>query len=168
MDARSRESLAALVRERAAAALGTLHEGAPFVSMVPFVVSADGSTFYIHVSGLAQHTQDMSADPRVCLLVMESEESGAPPQALARLSIQGRAREIARDAVEYAAARAAYIQRFPEAEPMFGLPDFSLFAIAPLAGRFVGGFARAFSVTPAELAALIALPPAGTAPEGRS
>ena len=156
MDAGSREALTALVREKAAAALGTLHEGAPSVSMVPFAVAADGKTFYVHVSGLAQHTRDMSADPRVGLLIMESEESGTSPQALARLSIQGRAREIARDAAEYAIARGIYLGRFPDAEPMFGLPDFSLFAITPLAARFVGGFARAFSVTPDDLAAMIA------------
>lgn len=160
MNETSREALAALIQERAAAALGTLHEGSPFVSMVPFAVSADGRTFYVHVSGLAQHTQDMGADPRVGLLVMESEESGTPPQALARLSIQGRAREIARDVAEYTIARAVYLRRFPDAEPMFGLPDFSLFAITPLTARFVGGFARAFSLTPDDLAAVIAGRPA--------
>lgn len=156
MDAKSREALAVLVQEGTVAALGTLHEGSPFVSMVPFAPATDGKVFYVHVSGLAQHTQDMSADPRIGLLVMESEGAGTPPQALARLSIQGRAREIPRDSSEYAVARDIYLRRFPDAEPMFGLPDFSLFAITPLGARFIGGFARAFSLTPDDLAAIIA------------
>jgi hypothetical protein len=155
MDAQSREALEELVHETAVSALGTLHDGFPFVSMVPFALAVDGRTFYVHVSGLAQHTQDMIADPRVGLLVTESEESGRSPQALARLSIQGRAKEIPRDSAEYGVARDIYLRRFPDAEPMFGLADFSLFAITPLAARFIGGFARAFSLTPDELAATI-------------
>jgi putative heme iron utilization protein len=155
MDVTSREALVALVNETAVAALGTLHDGFPFVSMVPFALSVDGRTFYVHVSGLAQHTQDMIADPRVGLLVTESEETGTPPQALARLSVQGRAREIPRDSTEYGVARGVYLRRFPDTEPMFGLPDFSLFAITPLGARFIGGFARAFSLTPEELAAML-------------
>ena len=37
-------------------------------------------------------------------------------------------------------------QRFPDTEPMFGFGDFSLFLIAPEAGRLVGGFAQARSL----------------------
>jgi len=38
-------SLAGLVRSRTVAALGTLHAGAPFVSMVPFAVLPEGDAF---------------------------------------------------------------------------------------------------------------------------
>jgi len=61
-----------LVMSRSTAALGTLHTGAPYVSMVPFVLLDDASAFIVHVSGLAAHTQDMLADPRVSLLIAES------------------------------------------------------------------------------------------------
>ena len=66
-------SLASLVRSRTVAALGTLHAGAPFVSMVPFAVLPEGDAFVIHVSRLAAHTRDMIDDPRVSLLVMQPE-----------------------------------------------------------------------------------------------
>ena len=45
-----------LIHGRTIAALGTLHQGIPFVSMVPYAVAGDGS-FILHVSRLAAHTQ---------------------------------------------------------------------------------------------------------------
>ena len=41
-----------LLRERSVAALGTLHAGAPYVSMVPYAIAHDGSGLIIHVSAL--------------------------------------------------------------------------------------------------------------------
>ena len=62
-----------LLRQRSVAALGTLHAGAPYVSMVPYAIAHDGSGLIIHVSRLSSHTKDMRTDPRVRLLVMQEE-----------------------------------------------------------------------------------------------
>ena len=148
--------LRTLVRGRTAAALGTLHEGAPFVSMVPFALLPDGSAFIVHVSSLAAHTKDMRGDPRVSLLVMQAEGEGTQAQALARVSVQGEARECASGTPEESAARAAYLARFPEAEPLTGFGDFAFFAIRPVQARFVAGFAQAMSTTGESLAKALA------------
>jgi len=145
-------SLAGLVRSRTVAALGTLHAGAPFVSMVPFAVLPEGDAFVIHVSRLAAHTRDMIDDPRVCLLVMQPENEGVAAQALARVSIQGEAREMEQGSDKARACREAYLARFPEAAPLTEFADFSFFAIRPSRARFVAGFARAMSVTAETLA----------------
>jgi putative heme iron utilization protein len=89
----------------------------------------------------------MIDDPRVSLLVMQPEREGVAPQALARVSIQGEAREMARGSEEARACREAYLARFPEAAPLTEFADFSFFAIRPSHARFVAGFARAISVT---------------------
>ncbi|NJD87578.1 MAG: hypothetical protein FIB05_06160 [Betaproteobacteria bacterium] len=138
--------LAALVRGRKAAALGPLHAGAPVVSMVPYAVVPGGTAFVIHVSRLAAHTKDMLADPRVSLLVMQPEGEDVDAQALARVSIQGEARELARGSEEEREARGAYLARFPEAAPLTEFGDFSFFAIRPAQARFVAGFAQAMSL----------------------
>ena len=147
--------LRALVHGRTAAALGTLHEGAPFVSMVPFALLSDGSAFVVHVSGLAGHTKDMRMDARVSLLVMQAEGEGTDTQALARVSVQGEAKECPRGSPEEAAARAAYLARFPEAEPLTSFGDFAFFAIRPVQARFVAGFAQAMSATGETLAKVL-------------
>lgn len=142
-------SLRTLVQGRKAGALGTLHAGAPYVSMVPFAILPDASGFVIHVSRLAAHTNDMLADGRVSLLVLSEERADLPAQALPRVTVLGTARPLANDAPEYGAARQAYLDRFPEAAPIFALGDFSLFLIVPEELRWVAGFAQARTVSPA-------------------
>jgi hypothetical protein len=149
------EKLRALVHGRTAAALGTLHQGAPFVSMVPFALLPDGSAFVVHVSALAGHTKDMRLDARVSLLVMQAEGEGTDTQALARVSVQGEARECAGGTAEEDAARVAYLARFPEAAPLTGFADFAFFAIRPVQARFVAGFAQAMSLTGETLSRLL-------------
>jgi putative heme iron utilization protein len=151
--------LAGLVHRRSAAALGTLHAGAPFVSMVPYALLPEGDTFVVHVSRLAGHTKDMLADPRVSLLVMQPEGDGVDALALARVSVQGEARELAKGSQEERACREAYLARFPEAAPLTEFGDFSFFAIRPSQARFVAGFAQAMSVTGETLARVLSTRP---------
>jgi len=147
MDADLTGQLAQLVRARSTAALGTLHDGAPFVSMVPYAIAGDGTGFLIHVSRLAAHTKDMLANARVSLLVAQTEGGDTSPLALARVTVQGEAQAIARESAEQAAYRVAYLARFPDSEPMFGFGDFSLFLIRPVSARFVAGFGQAHSLS---------------------
>lgn len=149
------EALGDLLRTQQVAALGTLHEGHPFVSMVPFAALADGTGFVIHVSRLAAHTKDMIADPNVSLLVMAPPAPQVMPQAIARVTIQGEAMPCAEPDPLHAQAKAAYLARFAQSVEMFGFADFSLFVIRPTAVRFVGGFAQAKSLSPATLASLL-------------
>lgn len=146
------ERLRELVGSREAAALGTLHAGAPFVSMVPFAVLPGGEALVIHVSRLAGHTKDMLQDARVSLLITQAEGAGVAAQALGRVSIQGEALEVAAGSEEHAECRNAYLARFPEAAPLTEFGDFSFFAIRPAQARFVAGFAQAMSVTAQTLA----------------
>ena len=153
MNAELSAHLARLLRARTTAALGTLRAGAPFVSMVPYALAAGG--FVVHVSGFAAHTRDMLADARVSLMVAQAEDSGTSPLGLMRVSVQGQAQQIPADAPELAALKAAYVARFPDAEPMFGFGDFSIFLIQPESARFVAGFGQAHSLTGASLLQLL-------------
>ena len=140
-------ALAGLVHDHTVAALGTLHNGAPYVSMVPYALLPDGSAFVIHVSRLAAHTRDMLDDSRVSLLVTQAEGAGVPAQARARVTILGEAAEAPRESAEARACRDAYLRRLPDAEPLTAFGDFSFFRIRPAQVRFVAGFARATSFT---------------------
>lgn len=141
-----------LLASRTVAALGTLHEGAPYVSMVPFTLWPDGSGFLIHVSELSAHTGDMLADPRVSLLVTAPEGPERSALELPRVTIVGRAAPLPDPSDEYDAGKTCYLARFPDAEPIFGLGGFSLFTIRPEHVRWIGGFAGAQSLTPGDFA----------------
>lgn len=147
MNAELSEQLSRLVRARTTAALGTLRAGAPFVSMVPYAIAPEGAGFVVHVSELSAHTKDMLSDARVSLLVAEAEGGGKTPLGLMRVSVQGLARRIPSVAPEHAVLKAAYLARFPDAEPMFGFADFSIFLIRPESARFVAGFGQARSLS---------------------
>ncbi|MFT3857651.1 MAG: pyridoxamine 5'-phosphate oxidase family protein [Aquabacterium sp.] len=161
MDADQSDLLRATLAHQEVAALATLHKGDPAVSMVPYALMPDGTGAIIHVSRLATHTADMQAHPAVSLLVMAPRTEGDDPLALPRVSLQGQARVCAKDDAVYAQARAAYLARFPQAEPMFGFGDFSLFLIDIRAVRFVAGFGRAHALTPEAFATLVATASAG-------
>src|SRR4029077_4826235 len=85
-----------LIHGRMIAALGTLHQGLPFVSMVTYAVARDGR-FILHVRRLAAHTQDMLDNPEVSLLITESAAAGKIPQALSRVTVRGQAKMVDRD-----------------------------------------------------------------------
>ena len=135
-----------LIHGRMTAALGTLHQGVPFVSMVPYAVARDGS-FILHVSRLATHTRDMLDNSEVSLLITESEASGKMPQALARVTVQGQAAMLDSDSEKHTDAREVYLSRFPDAAPLFEFSDFNIFVIKTISARVIAGFGQAVTIT---------------------
>lgn len=159
---RLEQALAALLAGQRVAALGTLdaQAGTPFVSMVPFAVDAAGGCLVLHVSGLAAHTGNMAAQPAVSLLVTAPQEPGAPVHDLARVTLEGTAGTPEPNSDAWRSARAAYLARFPDVEPMTELPDFRFVTIALTGARQVAGFGAARSVSADELARVLARPAA--------
>ncbi len=152
-------ALRQLMTTQRVAALGTLGEdGAPFVSMVPFVLDAQDRSVVIHVSALAAHTRNLQRSPRASLMVCTAEVAGEPVHALARVTLDMMASE-ATDANDAQACRAIYLDRFPDAQPMTALADFRFVRLRPLGARQVAGFGAARSLDTADL--LSALGPAG-------
>jgi putative heme iron utilization protein len=139
------------------AALGTLHNGEPAVSMVPYALMPGTGHFVIHVSRLATHTRDMQSHAGVSIMVVAERSQDSSAQALARVSFAATAAPCTAESPDYQAARAVYLARFPTAEPMFGFGDFSLYLLSPRAVRFVGGFAQAWSATGAQYQQAMAL-----------
>ncbi|MES2880119.1 MAG: pyridoxamine 5'-phosphate oxidase family protein [Pseudomonadota bacterium] len=139
--------LRTLLTTQRVAALGTLGlDGLPFVSMVPFALEPHSASVVIHVSGLAAHTRNLQAAPNVSLLVMQSETAGEPVHALPRVTLIGQATALEPGNAAWAASRAAYLARFPEAEPMTELGDFMFVAIQVSGARQVAGFGAARSL----------------------
>ena len=152
MDSPSRNLLFNLVKDSRVAALGTLHDGGPFVSMVLTAPDPSHSVWFIHVSRLSGHTQDLLKDGRVSLMLALPDTPGKDPQQLARLTLVGQATELESGSPEEASAKEVYLDRFPHmAEIVDQLGDFSFWAIRPKTARFVGGFARAFTLDPEAL-----------------
>ena len=137
--------LGRLIRSERIAHLATLRNEAPMASMTLYMPEADFSAFYVHVSRLAWHTQDMSHDPRVALSIAETDDRRADPFTLMRVTIRGEAAQMV------GGPKDAWLARFPEQAINFELPDFSFWKIAPRDARFVAGFGRIHNLSAADL-----------------
>lgn len=155
-ESRLTRELRSLLHEQRVAALGTLCEdGAPLVSMVPFAIEPGRACLVIHVSSLAAHTRNLQTSPAVSLLVMRAEVQGEPVHSLPRVTLEGRAEVLVPTSPACEASRAAYLARFPEAEPMTQLGDFMFMAIHVDAARQVAGFGAARSLDAQALATIL-------------
>ena len=154
MDAETRLQLASLIRGERIAHLATLRAGAPMASMTLYMSAPDFAAFYVHVSRLAWHTQDMHQDARMALSIAETDDRRADPFTLMRVSIRGEAAVVANDAEEFAALKAAWLARFPAQAINFELADFSFWRIVPRDARFVAGFGRIHNISATELRTL--------------
>ena len=121
--------------------------GYPFGSLAPFVLDHAAQPVIL-ISRLAEHTKNIESDPRVSLLVHETQSD---IQAAARLTLVGDAARVAGDVD---ALRGRYLNYFPDAEQLFGLGDFALYKIAPVTLRYIGGFGAIHWIPAADYAPL--------------
>ena len=128
--------------------LATLRNAAPMASMTLYLTEPDFSAFYVHVSRLAWHTQDMAQDARVALSIAETDDGRADPFTFMRVTVRGDALQI-QDKNEDLKRR--WLERFPAQAINFELADFSFWKITPRDARFVAGFGRIHNLSATEL-----------------
>lgn len=138
------DTWSALVRDVRTAVLLTMRNGHPFGSHVPYVVGSDWTRAYLHLSRLALHTQHLLANPHISLFIAEADGPEKNPLALRRINLQGEAVMLSPDALAYTEVRERYLERFPQAEMMFGFGDFALWELRLEEAHFVLGFGQAF------------------------
>ncbi|HEX6100515.1 MAG TPA: DUF2470 domain-containing protein [Thermoanaerobaculia bacterium] len=120
--------------------LGTLathslhNPGFPFASVMPYALDPGASPLFL-ISSMAIHTQNLVADPRASLLVMQSG-SESDPLGSPRATLLGEVTRI--DATD--AIRAAYLERHPSAKYWIDFSDFAFFRLDVADVYFVGGF----------------------------
>lgn len=123
-----------LVSER----VGTLatnshkHAGWPFASVMPYALDGDGSPIFL-ISAMAIHTQNLVADPRASLLVMQSG-GDSDPLGAPRVTLLGNVTKTGGE------VREAYLARHPTAKYWVDFSDFSFFRLEVTDVYFVGGF----------------------------
>jgi putative heme iron utilization protein len=126
-------------------------EGQPQASYTPFIVEADRS-FYIFISGLSSHTENLQTTPKAGLLLIEDEAQANQIFARQRLMYDCSVELIARDNPEWTLQVDKFKVRFGNLIDMLRqLPDFQVFKLAPLGGRFVIGFGAAYEVDSSDL-----------------
>lgn len=109
--------------------------------------------FYIYVSELAAHTQNLLARPQASLLFIEDERQARNVFARQRAVLQVSATEISRDSGHWQQILQRMEDRFGSTmELLRSLPDFHLFALTPQSGSYVKGFGKAYRLQGEDLA----------------
>lgn len=127
-----------LAASRSEGALSTVARdpsGHPYGSHVIYAMVGARPIFLI--SKLAEHTQNLHADARASLLVVERETEG---EALARgrVTLLGTCTRVA----DRASVEEAFLERHPDARGYASFSDFGFFALEVESARWVGGFGR--------------------------
>ena len=135
------ETLGQLLESAKTLQLATLDVfGEESISYAPFVRD-DAGNFYIFISGLASHTQEVLQHPVVAVMVIADEQDARQIFARVRATYRCVAEVVARDEVLHAQILDAMEVRFGNVVGLLrGLGNFVMFRLKPQAGRFVMGF----------------------------
>jgi len=147
-------TLASLGRTGTLATISRRHAGHPFASVMPYAIDSVGRPQFL-ISTMAMHTQNLEADPRASLLVIQPDWSG-DPLAAGRLTLMGEARRL--DGSATAEARSTYLARHERAGYWVDFDDFAFWRLDVIDVYFVGGFAAMDWVSAADYAAAQADP----------
>jgi len=134
-----------LLRAARVGTLATSADGQPFAALVTPATAPDLSPV-LWLSSLSEHTRHLAAEPR-CALLVAGPAADENPQTAPRLTVTGLAERI-----ENSYLKSRWLALHPYAAPYADFADFSLWRIRPMGGHFVGGFARATRLRPADLA----------------
>jgi len=148
MDREQLESIRSLLQSTRVLSLAYVDGDVPEAALLPFAPRDDCRALYVQASTLARHTRALQTGARVGILVHAQDSGKTNPMQLSRLSVEALVSRVDQGRVEYDAAAAQFITRFPAAKMTLGFGDFGLYMLTLGAGRFVEGFARAFDVTP--------------------
>ena len=114
--------------------------GFPFGSIVSFAPDAAGDPLFV-ISQLAEHTRNLTVDPRASLLVAEPAPDGdstADPLARGRVTLIGETRIVPDE--HQSAAVDLVAARIPAVAGYAGYGDFACYRLEVRAIRWVGGF----------------------------
>jgi hypothetical protein len=103
------------------------------------------NNFYIYVSELAKHTQNILENPSLSLMLIEDESNATNIFARKRLTINGDVSVLEREADDWYAGIQIMQLRFRDhMKFLLDMTDFHLIKIVPKDALLVYGFAKAF------------------------
>jgi putative heme iron utilization protein len=112
------------------------HDGWPFGSIAPYALTLEGDPVVL-LSTIAEHTKNLMLDPRASLFVADATGHD-DPLAWPRATLLCRAETP--DGPAALAARAAYEDRFPDAQERLAAHDFVLHVLRVERVRWIAGF----------------------------
>lgn len=133
------------------AVIGSLStEGEPEVSYAPIIQHQ--ACFYIYISELASHTNNLKQHPQAELLFIEDESKANNLFARERARLKVIAEIIPRDTRVWTEIIGLFSHQHPQMMALLShMQDFQLFKLTPQQAHYVAGFAQTYSLTGEQL-----------------
>jgi len=129
----------------------TSGEGGALASQAPYTLDEDGN-FLILVSSLAEHGKTLRAAESINVMLMEDEAGLANPFARERLNYTCRVEMLLPDSDTRIEGEKLLLSRFGKfVQTLIQLPDFMMFRLVPVSGRYVAGFGAAYEIENGEI-----------------
>ena len=127
------------------------NSGQALASQTPYTLDEDGN-FLILVSGLAEHGKTLRTADVVNVMLMSDEAGLANPFARERLNFSCKVEMLLPDSEERKNGEQLMLQRFGKfVNTLIQLPDFTMFRLSPVSGRYVAGFGAAYAIDNGEI-----------------
>jgi putative heme iron utilization protein len=110
--------------------------GFPFGSVMPYGLDEHGRPLFL-ISTMAMHTQNLKADPRASLLVIQND-AGGDPLGASRVTLVGNVLPVPE--ADGAATREVYLARHANSKYWVDFEDFSFYRLDVVDVYYVGGF----------------------------
>ena len=127
--------------------LGTLDEkDLPFSSYAPYVHV--NHKFYIFISDVAKHAQNLQRTPKASLLFIEDESKTEQIFARKRISLQCSSIMISKEDESFNEAMNVFKEKFSEdmVSMLMGMQDFNLYELSTDYGEATFGFGEAYNI----------------------
>jgi putative heme iron utilization protein len=141
------DEIRALIDSLSSVQLATLNaKQQPEISYAPHLKLGD--SFFVFISELATHTQNLKTHPLLSLMFIEDESSSKTVFARKRLILECRSTLIERENEKWSCTLQAFeAAQGPTIELLKTLPDFCLFELKAETGTFVKGFGQAYKLS---------------------
>ena len=127
--------------------IGSLNkDNTPFTSYAPFVYNSN--KFYIYISNIATHSQNIQKNNNVSLFFIEDESLTTNFFARKRISLQTLSKKVLRDSKKFEEIFALYNEKFDSEMVMMlkGMTDFNLYELEVQSGEATFGFGEAYII----------------------
>lgn len=122
-------------------------DGTPTASYAPFV--RIGADFYIYVSEMSRHTNNLTESKKASILLIEDEDVSTNLLARKRITFSCNTEVIKRESDIWHIVIDCFRNSFGEIfEAVIPLTDFALFRLTPHGALYVEGFGQAYRIDP--------------------
>ena len=155
MQARLSDEILSFIESRKSLMLSTMtNEGLPYSSYAPFALTEKKDGFYILISVIAIHAENLLDNVHASVLVIEDEDSADELFARIRINYAVKAEEITYKQEWFSKGVDALVARHGErSRHLSELSDFHLFKLVPTRGRYIKGFGKAYTLAGGDLTA---------------